>query len=63
MRGRMPPMGGARPQNRGNPWLYGAGGFLAGSWLSGGGGSSVLQMLPLLLLGGAALGVVTMLKK
>jgi hypothetical protein len=56
-------MGGNRNNRGGNPWLYGAGGFLAGSWLSGGSGGGVLQMLPLLLLGGAALGVVAMLKK
>jgi hypothetical protein len=69
-RGRPNPGPNQRPSNGGgiNPWIPAAGGLLAGSVLFGSnggglGGGSLFSMLPLIIVGGAALGVVSILKK
>ena len=49
-----------------SPWLVGAGGLFASSMLFPGGGgglSGVVSALPFVIVGGAVLGVVSVLKK
>ena len=70
-----PPPGGRRPPEADSAWtsvldnplLAGAGVFLAASTLfpgSGGGGlSGIISILPVVIVGGAVLGVVSILKK
>jgi hypothetical protein len=70
MRGRRRPnepgtqRGGGRGDGGGNPWLYGAGALFAGSFLFGNGGvGDAFSLLPYVIVGGAVLGVVSVIKK